>query len=228
MVETYVVESPPRVSSLAERVGSRLRSYREHIRETPVAEQGIPELSEIYPLWEIPDGLTLEDELPLENFGRWHVQIFLGGQPEFYARCAFEERRDRWRVDWIGEAWLAEDIDKGAAELENIESQTGEPIHVRLVSSRRFRFSAFWLAEPNRFLVVSAKSQALRTGDLVEREALRAALIETEGAMGREVRGRRAERRGDSTSLPLASANIVRPERHEDRGQRARKPSRYP
>lgn len=180
---------PPQTKALYERLGSRLRSYRAW-RERDDGPSPTPEVGEVIPLWEVPAATTIEKEMILHDFDRWHVQVFLEGEPRYYARCAYQDGDRPWRVDWIGEAWLARAVERGISLLDGLEDSLDGEIDVRLVSSRRFRFSAFWLVNPDRFLVISSQNRDLQTAELLSMGALRSTLLRSEGPEGWIGRGR--------------------------------------
>ena len=176
---TLRTEEPPRRRELSRRLAIALAGYRS--RKDDLDER-TPELAEVFSLWEIPQKTTIASKLVLENYQRWFAQLFLGELPSYYARCAFDA--EGWRVDWIGGAWLAEAVEAAVTFLEAQEQLFNEVIEVRLVSSRRFRFTAFWLVESDLFLVASAMNSDLPNDELITREELRTTLRASEGSRG--------------------------------------------
>jgi len=107
-------------------------------------------LHEVIPYSRIPRGVDLKNQSlndQLEPAG-WHLQIHCGDRPRYYARAGFE---NDWTVDWIGEAWLANDIADGIHWLDDREGQL-PTTSVTLLSSRLFRFSSF-IVDGQHFVV---------------------------------------------------------------------------
>ena len=106
---------------------------------------------EVIPYYKIPAAVDFDTDLneQIEPAG-WHVQIYRGETPRYYARAYFDSD---WTVDWIGEAWLAKAVAAGIEWLESHEAGLPDS-KVRLLSSRIFRFSSFWL-EDGRHVVIS-------------------------------------------------------------------------
>lgn len=184
---------PSNRSALGRRLGAQLRSYQASRKQE---SEPLPVLREVLPLMEIPEATNLSKSLKLKHNDRWLALVFVTDKARYYGRCIFDRSSEErpWRVTWIGEAWLAKAVDQGLSHLERLESEFEGKSIVWLISSRRYRFSAFWIEKTDKFLIVSYKANGLELGSLVDRETLRLSLIKTEGVEGWQTASRDQQR----------------------------------
>ena len=110
-------------------------------------------LGELIPYDWIRRGTDLQACGPFVEPRGWHVQIYYQRRPRYYVRTL--EKPSGWVVEWIGEEWLARQINSGMLWLEEQEDQLPDS-NVRLLSSRLYEFSSFWLPRTRQHVVVSA------------------------------------------------------------------------
>ena len=175
----------PDVDQLVETLGTKLGDYFEWRDRRRPGSQDTTNLTvrEVIPCYRIPRGSDLQHlELNdvLQSVG-WHVQVHQNRQPAFYARMFF---REKWVVDWIGEAWLSEAVHAGIEFLNQRECELPDS-KVRLLSSRIYRFSSLWLtAGEGEHLIVHRHPSLHRDLPILEwmpQDELKDSLLESYG-----------------------------------------------
>lgn len=183
----------PDVEGLRRRVSAALADYRIWRGDVPdktaAFQDPVPVVRWAFPRWVIPGGQNLQPQAlaaALEHADRWHLQIHVGETPQYYARARYAG--EAWSVEWFGEAWLAQAVDRGMRWLE--ENARLYPGEVRLISSRLYEFTSFWLhpslaVVDERYVVVhaSARLQGLPLLTPIRGHQLKQTLISRLGAV---------------------------------------------
>lgn len=158
------IPEPPNLELLREAVTPELADYRvwrEDVLPGREYDPPRPVIRHVLQRWIIPRGVSLAEarlHRVLEHEGRWHLQIAVGTQLEYYARAVYGS--GTWQMEWFGEPWLAEPVQKGIDWLNDRDEEL--EAEVRFLSSRLYHFSAFWLHDQNEYLVVSARDGSKR------------------------------------------------------------------
>jgi hypothetical protein len=154
MLTVQPIPEPAQLRSAVTPALADYRIWRGVIDQGEELKAPIPVIRNAFPRWLIPRTADLATQALSEALihdGHWHLQIHVGPEPTYYARVRNVEQA--WLVEWFGEKWLAAAVDRGLSFLEGAPGLEGE---LRLVSSRLYEFTSFWLPAMDRHLVVSA------------------------------------------------------------------------
>ena len=162
--------SPGLRSTLEERLRHKLADYIQWREKDSFDVENLKRsrdwsMAEVIPYDWIPRAANLNDVDDFIQRRGWHIQIFFRGSPRYYIRAL--NKADSWSIEWIGEKWLADHVQNGMVWLEEREQElpTSE---VKLLSSRLYEFSSFWLVANRQHVVISASQSLTRTLPLFE------------------------------------------------------------